>query len=1508
MSGEAALPRLELPKQPYRSRYYRDNVFGRLAGKPKTIISQKNVNTSTILNNFLAGLDNINNSGSRLDSTSQFEVQFSKEKNPVKESSKDLQGKKRSLAKSQLQLHENNQSCHVEESFADKRKEKNGYCSSSKQMGPQLVPLSVDDKASVRGGGDGERDYIDEADEPLLIAVKTLMPEDDMSPMEKFGITYNAEASVINSTPNVSCLSHDPKPKMRLCFNSITPVVRRNPLAAIKEKNIVSSVEKHKTSVNYFGKKPVISVIPPPAQVAPSISAPKCNEFELMENESFSFESQIVIPRKSQKPNKQENTCASDIKEVIKKGKHNKTAEKEVATTDAKQDTLLSEPMPVLTQLGDKETSKVNKPTKLEEAGKRSSELPLRNNMEEFQEELQNEPPSTSKQPLTPKQKTKLEPVNQRSGKKYASIEGNGDECETLQEQPPSRVVEKTKGMEMCKISKQGAVNSKNAAKSDSLANLSKAVASNRKRISYTESDIPNKNKVVSQPMSSDYNSLTKCVDPVSVPLTEVTADDQEAEKLAGLETNKLKASLLSGKNKEATILSASQTISRLPQRIHSKGPTLSTSKTPAVFSSKGANNKQKECPTENAVPSTSAIGKQKKEQALSFPNKFGIKPAVSALPHLKEDIHLPSSPNREFEFEFELEEEKSFCFESWITIPKKAKIQDLAEQKNKSVSAAKKTRKKERVQKTESTRKEVIVSLIQRDDEKELALNKNKRSEIENQPKGSGEKSTCLLKYNKTVNTEKEKQEIQNESLLIPKCLLSPKQKRIGSKERGRKNIVTESDKAERQGELREDLHVNNENRTEKSRLSEKDLITCKKLPKSKSSVNLPSSHPKHLAPKQTESEKIPRRRPRKKPVIAEGQEELREDFCVEDDENRTEKSHLSEQDTASSERLSEPESLPQLPIDKKISKLPSFSKPQTQNKKKTKRERKQKSAVIKKEMSLKETQPKKSCSKKYLPYRFDENIPQGNAVNVYTRSKRPSRPPPKWWVVQQDNDHPQNRLKTDNSTELDDSVQEQTAKPFKSQTNKGLKGRASHAQAKPLRSDTSTSEGQRFENVFENDSSPSSSPHTQSKPKGQHGAVSQHGNSERLSHPQSKPIAKRGIGNQQEDDSDSLLVKEQGKKQKYSAQSIPKKRLFSEVEEEKGKPFDMHLPKKQKSKLKLKVHNFDMQDQNKMQGEEYSPLSRPAYVCTTSRQTQDYIDLPSKPFRESVASLLAAHVDEKIPQTVKISSEIKNQAVTSPRKSFTKSAHGANAQAFSGNPNQTVMRLRKRKTTKYQDETVPSQHFEQPTDVSEENNKPGPSSSVQRERTLKQRLSHNLPVFNSSGPGPCRNYEGLFDEDGVGYLDHRETMENNEKEPSEEAIQESLKSTCVWSVKENSEVFIDCVTTSDMCDFFYPLKTEYEDNRSIAICKSLNWQTFSCGKLVLGPYKEKGCQMVYKDTMVFHILKGELGITIYRTTYHLKEGDYFFVPSGNTYNVTNLQDTEAVLFFTQLKGGKMK
>ncbi|XP_072445201.1 uncharacterized protein [Chiloscyllium punctatum] len=1489
MSGEATLPRLELPKQPYRSRYYRDNAFARLPGKPMTIISEKNINTSTILNNFLAGLDSINNSGSHLDSASCFKVQLPKEKNLAKESPTDLQGNKTlTAARTPLQVPENNQS-QVEDSFIDKKKESNGYCRSSKRTQLQLIKAAdVNNKTyECAGGGDnvvnhdddGERGFVDEAEEHHFVTLKILEPETDVSPVEKIGITYNAETSVINSTPNDSALPPGSKPNMRLCFDtSITPVVLRSPLDALTKKNITQStsdVERHKTLSNHFGKEPVVSVLPPSTQIAPSTSAPESNDFEieLVGNKSFSFESKIIIPRKTQvlshKAEKQEKKSSSSMQKQIKKDKH-KTGGKK-AVTDEKQAELLTEPMH-LKQLEDEEASKLNEPVR------KSTVLQLKKNYEQqLQEELQNEPMSTSNVFLNPKQRTEFGPKTQKSGTRYATIEGHRDALAAFQEEPPVAVTEKANGMEKPKVSQQGAISSENFAKSNSLANLPKTGATNKKthkRILCAESETPNKKKVVNQPLSSGYATLSK----LSMPLTETVADDQERGRLAELEANKLNASLLKGKNKKKNTVQ-----------------TLNASETPAILNSKCETNKQRNCPADSGVLSTSLTEKRKNEQVSQFLNTFGIKPAVSELPQPKKDNHTDAACIREFEFE--LEEEESFCIESWSIIPKKAINQDPAEQEKKSALPANKTKKKQRLQKTELKRK-IPIQFKKKNDEKQFK-DENKQSKNQNQSKGSGKRATRQLRNNKSVfNSEREKPEIENVSLSHTEPLSSPKLKKQRKKQGGsRKKSVGKSDRVELQEELQDLYAKDNENRNDKPLFAERDM-TPEKLMESGNTVNLPGFH---------------------------------------------------------NEKKSEPTLI---------------ANQQIQSRKKTKSRSGRKPAVRNKEISAKETLPKKPdyCKKRFPCHGFEEDLLQDNPVDVCTRSQRIVRPPPKWWIVQHAENHPQNILKADYLTDLDGSLQDQMVKPLTSQMRKkkkkmGLKIRCSRAQTK--KHIIHDSEVQNVnEDVSECDVSPASSPHRRSKHTAQTRAANKCGNSSVRSpnhwskctgqqeisnnssgpsYHQSKLSANQRIANQQDNGSDNMPIKKQSRKQKYSSvPSVPKKRLFSEVEEDKkGKPLDMHLLNKRKSTWKSKIHDLDVQNEKEIEeGEEdCSPLRKPDYVRTTSRKTKNSTPVSSKPSsqkssQESVAPFTEAYIDKKIPQRHLDNCKSpgnQSQVLTSARRSVTKPVDefATRPQVTAGTPHQAVMSSRKYSTTNCQDKTASPQHSEQPTDMSEEDDRPEPCTSVRNKRTVRQRFPHNnLPVFNKSGPGSHVNYEEeSFDPGDEEDFEHGEIMDfgdasdddsytkestteendNREKRPFERAMQESLKPTCVWNVKESSEVFVDCVRTSDMCDFFYPLKTEYEDNKSIAICKSLNSQTFSCGKLVLGPYKEKGCQMVYKDTMVFHILKGDLGITIYRTTYHLKEGDYFYVPSGNTYNVTNLRDTEAVLLFTQLKGSKM-
>ncbi|XP_051875763.1 centromere protein C-like [Pristis pectinata] len=1351
----------------------------------------------------------------------------------------------------------------------------------------------VGDGVCIAEAVEDGRDF-DEPEGSLLIDVEALVLDADISPAEKLGITYDAEASVVNSTPNPSRLSQNSKPKMRLCFNtSVTPIAVKSPNVRAEQKNIASNVlgvEEPKTLSSCFGKKPTVFGLTQPPQVVPSVFAPKCNdlEFELIEEESFRFESWTSVPKKvlGQKPAEQEKGSVFDIKNISKKEKHQKAGGNSVAVRDVKQKELLNEHLSHHKQLEDTKSCKQNKQLQPEESGKSTVVCPTKNNAEE---ELQNEPSTASKQSLTSMKKTKLGYRKQeKSGEKYVKIQGIRDDYEGFQEELPSSIVKKTDKMDDSKVPQQGAVNCKNSAETGTSTNLAKAVESNRKvsdKRLCSGNETPNKQPVTKGPISSDQS--TKCVDLVSMPLAQTTADNNENDKLAGLEIHQSRTSLYSGKNKEPTIVNGSLALSRLPQKINSRRRSLNTNETPGILNNIGVNH-QRGYPSENAVPSTSGLEKQQKETPLiskaSF-SSFGIKPAISALPHPKQFTPVTSAPN--LEFVFESEEEENFCFESWITIPKKAFVQkqDPAEQEKEPVVDAKTTKKKERKQKTAKVRTFTIQSKI--NDENQLAQNKKSKAKYENQPR---KRPACPLKN----NTEKEQEEVHNESSSHSKYLLPPRQKKLKSARPRKKSIVVsneneEQEELQEQDELHQEHHFHvkeSKNSIEKAELFDQSVIASKKFLESESSINLSSSYSKHLlASKQTKLGGKKQGRQRKKlvamPKRTEEQEEIRASFCVQENENRMEEPRMSEQNTVTPKDPPENGSSVK-DCNEKESNLPLFAKSGSQNKRRTKKPQKQK-PIVKKEMSKKETQlMKHGSSKKSLPssHEPDENLVQDNTSNLCSRSQRLTRPPPKWWVVQHDDSYLQKELNTNYSPEQNTNLQGRMAKgksAMSKMKKKMVTKRTSSGRTEQLETEECSSEEQSFEKEV----------------------------SENVCYPRNPP---------QDRLTQNVSIKKQGRKQKYtSASTKPKKRLFSEAEEAKAKPFERHQCKKQKSLQKLKVRNISVRGKNEMeQNEDSDQLTDSAHVSPTLRQTKHFVSLSSKPtsqkpFQESLASFSTTYVVKSPqrpahghPELIKVSSRTPNRAVMSPRKSTTRPADQpcTSVQVPSATPYRVAMNTRR-----YQDKSVPSQPCGQTLDENEEGDES--STSVKEMRTLKQgRHCGDLPVFNRSGPGPTVNYQESSDAGDNRNLERE--VYNSEKKPSE--AEQSLKSTRVWSEKESSEIFVDCVKTSEMCNFFYPLRTEYDDNRSIAICKSLNWKTFSCGKLVLGPYKEKGCQMVYKDTMIFHILKGDLGITIYRTTYRLKEGDYFFVPSGNTYNVTNLQDTDAVLLFTQLKGAKME
>ncbi|XP_029401265.1 centromere protein C [Mus pahari] len=121
-------------------------------------------------------------------------------------------------------------------------------------------------------------------------------------------------------------------------------------------------------------------------------------------------------------------------------------------------------------------------------------------------------------------------------------------------------------------------------------------------------------------------------------------------------------------------------------------------------------------------------------------------------------------------------------------------------------------------------------------------------------------------------------------------------------------------------------------------------------------------------------------------------------------------------------------------------------------------------------------------------------------------------------------------------------------------------------------------------------------------------------------------------------------------------------------------------------------------------------------------------------------------------------------------------------------------------------------------------------------------------------------------------------------------------FQATLVKDPETRELVPMDLIRPRDTYHFFV-------EQHGLKVFKTLDTTFFSTGKLVLGPYEEKGKQHVGQDILVFYVYFGDLLCTLHETPYNITTGDSFYVPSGNHYNIKNLLNVESSLLFTQIK-----
>ncbi|XP_041527512.1 centromere protein C [Microtus oregoni] len=140
----------------------------------------------------------------------------------------------------------------------------------------------------------------------------------------------------------------------------------------------------------------------------------------------------------------------------------------------------------------------------------------------------------------------------------------------------------------------------------------------------------------------------------------------------------------------------------------------------------------------------------------------------------------------------------------------------------------------------------------------------------------------------------------------------------------------------------------------------------------------------------------------------------------------------------------------------------------------------------------------------------------------------------------------------------------------------------------------------------------------------------------------------------------------------------------------------------------------------------------------------------------------------------------------------------------------------------------------------------------------------------------------------------------DNHEKDRLVVNLDKSLgnpfEATLAKDPKTREIVPMDLIRPRDTYQFFV-------EQHGLKVFKTLDTPVFSTGKLILGPYEEKGKQHVGEDILVFYVNFGDLLCTLHETAYMISTGDSFYVPSGNHYNIKNLLNVESCLLFTQIK-----
>ncbi|XP_071470419.1 centromere protein C isoform X2 [Marmota flaviventris] len=189
---------------------------------------------------------------------------------------------------------------------------------------------------------------------------------------------------------------------------------------------------------------------------------------------------------------------------------------------------------------------------------------------------------------------------------------------------------------------------------------------------------------------------------------------------------------------------------------------------------------------------------------------------------------------------------------------------------------------------------------------------------------------------------------------------------------------------------------------------------------------------------------------------------------------------------------------------------------------------------------------------------------------------------------------------------------------------------------------------------------------------------------------------------------------------------------------------------------------------------------------------------------------------------------------------------------------------------------------------------------SRLKRTKVSPEKKTHHKLILPSNTPNVRRTKRIRFKP--LEYwrgerIDYQETSSENKLILNVDiSLRDPLQPTPVKDPETREIVLMDLIKPQDTYQFFV-------EHGGLKVYKTLDTPLFSTGKLILGPYEEKGKQHVGQDILIFYVHFGDLLCTLYESPYLITTGDSFYVPSGNYYNIKNLLNDESILLFTQIK-----